>query len=61
MTAQLDPGRDDYYGHSRRDDTDVADSHYLDSNPISVAPKMRLGSVVAQKRWPEADCGSGQG
>ena len=50
VTALLDPGRDDYYGHSRRSDTDVADSHYLDSNPISSPPKMRVGSVVAQKR-----------
>ena len=50
VTAALDPGRDDYYGHSRRFDTDVADSHYLDTNPISVAPKLRLGSVVATKK-----------
>ena len=50
VTAALDPGRDDYYGHSRRSDTDVADSHYLDTNPISVAPKLRLGSVVATKK-----------
>ena len=34
VTAALDPGRDDYYGHSRSE-TDVADSPYLDSNPPS--------------------------
>jgi hypothetical protein len=50
VTAQLDPGRDDYYGHTMRDETDVADSRYLDSNPISGTPKMRLGSVVAVKK-----------
>lgn len=49
VTVQLDPGRDDYYGHSMRLETDVADSRYLDSNPISVAPKMRVGSVSRVK------------
>jgi hypothetical protein len=50
VTSALDPGRDDYYGHSRATDTDVADSPYLDSNPISGTPKLRLGSVVAMKK-----------
>ena len=45
MRVQLDPGRDDYYGHSMRLETDVADSRYLDTNPISVAPKLRVGSA----------------
>ena len=45
----LDPGRDDYYGHDRQF-TDVADSRYLDSNPISGTPQMRVGSVVARKK-----------
>jgi hypothetical protein len=46
ITAALDPGRDDYYGHSRSE-TDVADSPYLDSNPPSGTqpPKMRVGAV----------------
>ena len=50
VTVQLDPGRDDYYGHSMRSETDVADSPFLDSNPISGTPKLRLGSVVAVKK-----------
>jgi hypothetical protein len=49
VTVQLDPGRDDYYGHSMRLETDVADSRYLDSNPISGTPTMRVGSVARVK------------
>jgi hypothetical protein len=45
VTAQLDPGRDDYYGHSMRLETDVADSRYLDTNPISGTPKLRIASA----------------
>jgi hypothetical protein len=49
VTAALDPGRDDYYGHNRSE-TDVADSPYLDSNPPSGTqppkpPKLRVGAV----------------
>ena len=50
VTAALDLGRDDYYGHSRSE-TDVADSPFLDSNPPSGTqpPKMRIGSVRRMK------------
>jgi hypothetical protein len=50
VTVQLDPGRDDYWGHSMRDETDVADSRYLDSNPISGTPKLRLGTIVPVRK-----------
>ncbi len=47
VTEQLDPGRDQYWGHDLGANcADVAESHYLDSNPPSGAPKMRLGSVA---------------
>ena len=49
-TSALDPGRDDYYGHNMRSEVDVADSPYLDTNPISGTPKLSLGSVVARKK-----------
>lgn len=49
VTAQLDPGRDQYWGHNIAYCTDVAESHYLDSNPPSGAPKMRVGSVARIK------------
>ena len=50
VTAALDPGRDDYYGHNRSE-IDVADSPYLDSNPPSGTqpPKLRVGAVSRSK------------
>jgi hypothetical protein len=50
VAEALDPGRDDYYGHSRSE-TDVADSPFLDSNPPSGTqpPKLRIGSVSRLK------------
>lgn len=49
VAVALDPGRDDYFGHGKSFHTDVADSRYLDSNPISGTPKMRVGSVTRIK------------
>jgi hypothetical protein len=39
VTVQLDPGRDDYWGHKIARCADVSDSHYLDSNPPSSTPQ----------------------
>ena len=39
----------DYFGHGKSVHTDVADSRYLDSHPISGTPKMRVGSVTRIK------------
>jgi hypothetical protein len=52
VTAQLDPGRDDYWGHKIPGCTDVADSHFLDSNPPSgggVAARLSLSPVTKLK------------
>jgi hypothetical protein len=49
VNVALDPGRDDYYGHNRQF-TDIADSRFLDSNPVSGTPTMRVGSVAALKK-----------
>ena len=42
----LDPP---YHGHGKSVHTDVVDSRYLDSHPISGTPKMRVGSVTRIK------------
>ena len=49
VTEQLDPGRDQYWGHEIEYCNDVSESPYLDSNPPSGTPKMRVGSVARIK------------